>query len=123
MALAVVRNNGEFLVVQRSEENTSSGFWGFVSGKIEGDESPEETAVRELKEETGIDAEPVETGEEYIGEGETGYWRIHPVLLETQEREVELNWELSDYKWIELAEIEDLKTLDDERAVEKLELV
>ena len=31
------------------------GVWEIVAGHIEGDEKPEETAVREAKEETGID--------------------------------------------------------------------
>ncbi|PSG99400.1 MAG: hypothetical protein BRC29_04750 [Nanohaloarchaea archaeon SW_7_43_1] len=122
VALAVVRRDGEYLLVERSEENTSSGEWGFVSGKLEDMEEPEEAAVRELKEEANIDAEPLETGDFYIGEGEQGYWRLFPVLLETEDREVNLNWELSDYRWTDLEELEDMKTRGRMRAVEKLEL-
>lgn len=123
VSLAVPENNGEYLLVQRSEENTSSGEWGFVSGKMEEGENPEETAKRELWEETRIEAEPVETGDFYIGEGELGYWRLFPVLMETEEKEVELNWELSDYRWINLEELEDMKTMGRMKAVEKLELI
>ncbi|MFQ3275132.1 MAG: 8-oxo-dGTP pyrophosphatase MutT (NUDIX family) [Candidatus Nanohaloarchaea archaeon] len=123
VALAVLENDGEYLLVQRSEENTSSGEWGFVSGKMEEDENPEEAAKRELWEETRVDAEPLETGDFYIGKGELGYWRLFPVLMETDETEVELNWELSDYKWVNLEELEDMKTMERMKAVEKLELV
>jgi 8-oxo-dGTP pyrophosphatase MutT (NUDIX family) len=123
VALAVLENEGEYLIVERSEENTSSGEWGFVSGKMEENEKPPETAKRELWEETRLKAEPLETGEFYIGKGELGYWRLFPVLMETGSREVELNWELSDYKWIDLEELETMKTMGRMKAVEKLELV
>jgi 8-oxo-dGTP pyrophosphatase MutT (NUDIX family) len=123
VALAVVENEGEYLIVERSEENTSSGEWGFVSGKMEENETSDETAERELWEETNLEAEPVETGDFYIGKGELGYWRLFPVLMETDETEVELNWELSDYRWIDLDELETMKTMGRMKAVEKLELV
>ncbi|MCX7796665.1 MAG: NUDIX domain-containing protein [bacterium] len=40
------------------------GYWTFPKGKVEDDESLEKTAVREVKEETGIDVEI----ERYLGE-------------------------------------------------------
>lgn len=123
VALSTLRNEDEFLLVERSQENTSSGEWGFVSGKIEEDEKPEEAAKRELREETRIRAEPVETGDWFIGEGEQGYWRLFPVLMETGETEVDLNWELSDHRWANLEELENMKTMGRMKAVEKLELV
>jgi 8-oxo-dGTP pyrophosphatase MutT (NUDIX family) len=122
VALAVVLNKEEFLIVERSEENTSSGEWGFVSGKMEEDEKPPETAKRELWEETRLKAEPLETGDFYIGKGELGYWRLFPVLMETGSREVELNWELSDYRWISLEEINELKSIGRLKALEKLSI-
>ncbi|PSH01968.1 MAG: hypothetical protein BRC27_00285 [Nanohaloarchaea archaeon SW_10_44_10] len=122
VALAVVKSDGEYLLVERSEENTSSGEWGFVSGKLEDMEEPEEAAARELKEEANIDAESLETGDFYIGEGELGYWRLFPVLLETEDREVNLNWELSDCRWTDLGELKDMKTRGRMEAIEKLEL-
>ncbi|PSH02416.1 MAG: hypothetical protein BRC26_00665 [Nanohaloarchaea archaeon QH_8_44_6] len=122
VALAVVRSDGEYLLVERSEENTSSGEWGFVSGKLEDEEDPEEAAARELKEEVNIDAEPLKNGASYIGKGELGYWRLFPVLLETEDREVNLNWELSDCRWTDLGELKDMKTRGKMEAIEKLEL-
>lgn len=122
VALAAARNDGEYLVVERSEENTSSGCWGFVSGKFEDGESAEDAAVRELEEEVDLEAEVLETGDFYIGEGELGYWRLFPVLLETDSREVDLNWELSDRRWIEPDDLEKLSTMGRLKALEKLNI-
>ncbi|MBC7320589.1 NUDIX domain-containing protein [bacterium] len=47
------------------------GYWTFPKGKIEDSESLEETAIREVKEETGIDVKI----ERYLGE--THYSYIH----------------------------------------------
>lgn len=122
VSIGVVRNNGDYLAVKRSDENTSSGYWTFVSGQIEEGESPEEAAVREIQEETGLEASPVRTGDPYIGKGETGHWRLHPVLLESGSRTVELNWELSEHCWSDLGELRELETLGRWKAPERLEL-
>lgn len=44
----------EFLLLKRAENQIYPGIWQMVSGKIEADEKAYESAVRELKEETGL---------------------------------------------------------------------
>jgi 8-oxo-dGTP diphosphatase len=51
-ASACVWREGKVLLVKRPE-----GVWAFPGGKIEGDESPIDTAHRELLEETGVAAD------------------------------------------------------------------
>ncbi|MCG7534183.1 dihydroneopterin triphosphate diphosphatase [Pseudoalteromonas sp. OOF1S-7] len=51
--VVIYNNHHEFLLLQRADD---PGFWQSVTGGIDPGESPAETAYRELKEETGIDA-------------------------------------------------------------------
>lgn len=55
------KRGGEFLVVLRSPEKL--GYWHLVAGGLEADETPEEAAVRELREETGLEALPEPLGD------------------------------------------------------------
>src|SRR5690554_2944487 len=53
--LAVVARNGQVLLVRRAKP-PDRGMWGFPGGRIEPGETAAEAAVRELREETGVDA-------------------------------------------------------------------
>jgi dATP pyrophosphohydrolase len=44
----------EFLLLKRSEKEIYPGLWQMVSGRIEENEKAYETALREIKEETGL---------------------------------------------------------------------
>lgn len=52
----VVERNGKFLLLKRARNDTFPGLWEFPSGKVEGEESLEECAKRELREEAGLEA-------------------------------------------------------------------
>jgi dATP pyrophosphohydrolase len=47
-------NGIEFLLMKRSEKQIYPGLWQMVTGKIKGDEKAYQTALREIKEETGL---------------------------------------------------------------------
>jgi ADP-ribose pyrophosphatase YjhB (NUDIX family) len=55
-ASIVVFKDNQVLLVKR-EHDPFAGMWSLPGGKTEGDESPREAARRELREETGIEAE------------------------------------------------------------------
>ncbi len=55
VACALVDADGRVLIAQRPEGKQLAGLWEFPGGKMEPGETPEETLVRELKEELGIE--------------------------------------------------------------------
>ena len=44
----------EFLLLKRADDQQYPGLWQMVTGKIEGEEKAYQTALREIKEETGL---------------------------------------------------------------------
>jgi 8-oxo-dGTP diphosphatase len=53
-ACALVDADGRVLLAERPAGRTMAGLWEFPGGKVEQGERPEETLIRELKEELGI---------------------------------------------------------------------
>ena len=53
-AFALVEADGRVLLTERPAGKSMAGLWEFPGGKIETGERPEETLIRELKEELGI---------------------------------------------------------------------
>ena len=54
-ACALVDTDGRVLLAQRPEGKQLAGLWEFPGGKVEAGETPEETVVRELAEEIGVE--------------------------------------------------------------------
>ena len=54
-AAALIDADGRVLICQRPEGKQLAGLWEFPGGKVEADETPEQTLIRELKEELAIE--------------------------------------------------------------------
>ena len=56
-ACALIDADGRVLIAERPAGRSMAGLWEFPGGKVEAGERPEETLIRELKEELGISVE------------------------------------------------------------------
>ena len=83
-----------------------AGHWGFVKGQLEKDESEEDTARRELEEETGIaDAQFIGDFREEISyfyrrAGQTIYKQVVYFLVQVRSSIVKLSYEHAGYAWL-----------------------
>jgi 8-oxo-dGTP diphosphatase len=53
-ACALIDSDGRVLIAQRPQGKSMAGLWEFPGGKVEPGERPEQSLIRELKEELGI---------------------------------------------------------------------
>ena len=113
-----ITNNDKFLLLKRSENVKSmKGLWAGVSGIIEKNESPLERAKIEIFEEVGIEESEINLlkSADLIRIESPQYknheWEIFPFLFETVNTEIKLNWENSDFKWINADELSNYETV------------
>lgn len=108
-----VRRGDEFLVAHRSPEG--GGYWHAIAGKVEEGEGPEAAAIRELREETGLETEALETLGEFAYLREE--WESQPGLrvhVEAFLVDVEPGWEPTlneehdEYRWLRRDEAAEL---------------
>lgn len=120
-------------VVFRKEDNKiwylllqhKAGHWGFPKGIIEKGESLQETAAREIKEETGLNelkflAEFKETEKYFYKLKGRGIFKIVTYLLaETKQREVGLSFEHIAYQWLPYEKAEDVLSFKNAKEILK----
>ena len=113
VATSILKNSDEILILKRSEKVGSfQGYWSGCSGYIEKNETPEETSLKEIREETGIEEKQLKLlviGNVQRVEKNTGTWLIHPYLYETNTKTIKLDWENDEHVWIKKEELEKYK--------------
>lgn len=104
---------GTVLFIEETDQNLylllhyPAGHWDFVKGKIEDNENPEQTVIRETKEETGIsDIEFIKSFKEKIEyifkfNGDTIQKEVIFFLAKTNTKQVKLSYEHLDYVWLD----------------------
>ena len=113
-----LKRGDKILILKRSDKVKSmKGLWAGISGIIEKNEPPLTRAKIEIFEELGInDGEIVlvkEAEEMRIKspQYQNHEWEIYPFLFKVDNPEIKLNWENSDYKWINADEISNFETV------------
>ena len=113
-----IKNSDKILLLKRSQKVKSmKNLWAGISGIIEGDEKPLNRAKIEIYEEVGME----ESNIKLIKEGdviliespqyENHQWEVYPFLFSCHNRDIKLNWENSDSKWISVNELNEFTTV------------
>lgn len=107
---AIIFNEGKVLVVKQT-----SGFYGFPKGHVEIGETEKETAIREVKEETGLDIKIISNKrytQSYIVKENVHkdvVFFIAKLENNNEKRQVE---EIEEILWIDINEVENILTYD-----------
>lgn len=112
VAACHIEIDGQLLLLQRAHGKAEGGAWGVPAGKLEGNETPEQGACRELFEETGIKIDPLtqlhSLGELYIRKPDVDYvYHVFKIQLSAKPA-IALSNEHLDYKWASPSEFSKL---------------
>jgi 8-oxo-dGTP pyrophosphatase MutT (NUDIX family) len=123
--MVFVRRGTEWLVLRRSPRQ--GAYWHCVAGGVEHGETDLEAAARELREEVGLEADPVDLHRRFAYVPEAweprsrdgaGPFRVACFLVDAQEGwEPELDWEHDGYRWCARDEAVELLRWPEPRAV------
>ena len=111
------------LLLRRSERvGTYHGRWAGVSGYLEPGEDPLQRAKIEIQEELGLStaqASLARSGEvlRAFDEEKDTVWIVHPFLFEVHEENIRLDWEHTEYKWVDPDELQLYETVPKLREV------
>lgn len=95
---------GRVLLQFRSARVHRGGTWAFPAGAVERGETPTHAAMREAREETGIDPSHVEVLESYADV--CGGWTFTTVLATAHVPiEPRSGWEADDHRWVAFDEV------------------
>ena len=108
----------EILILLRSQKvSTYRGKWGGVSGVIDSHRTPDEQALAEIEEETGLPADIIELrkkGDPLVFDDEKLKVKkvIYPYLFHVKDRDrIRIDWEHTQMKWIQPGEMDNYDTM------------
>ena len=113
-----LRDSEKILLLKRSEKVKSmKNLWAGISGIIEDNEKPIKRAKIEILEEVGIeelDITLMKEGNKILIESPqyvNHQWEVYPFLFSCSNKEIKLNWENSDSRWISINELNNFTTV------------
>lgn len=126
--VAVIKNNeGKFLVLKRSKKEIAyPGMYTFPGGKIEGNDTVEETLIKEVKEECGLTLKSGKIllkDKSFIRPDEQTA-KVFSYLCETENCDnIKLEDDFIDYKWVTVEDLKDIPHVGIEEELLKAEMI
>lgn len=104
--LIVINSEGKHLLMYRSKHPTFGNDPDLPGGTLEAGESPLETMVREVFEESGIVIDSAEVKQVYVGTDYSAHGTCYSLFVIKLDNtpKVSLSWEHSAYEWLDLRE-------------------
>ena len=113
-----LKHNNKILILKRSQKVKSmKELWAGISGIIENNELPINRAKIEIFEEVGIKQEYItliKSSNEITVESPqyaNHQWIIFPFLFQTEKIDIKLNWENSEFRWIDAQQLKNFNTV------------
>lgn len=110
----VVKNKDKVLILKKSSKDYNyPNKWSFCSGYVKEFESAEDTVLREIREETGLNAKIVKKGklfqknDKFNGKS----WIIVPFLCKVNSKNVKLDHENVEFRWVSYSDIKKYPTV------------
>jgi 8-oxo-dGTP pyrophosphatase MutT (NUDIX family) len=116
----LINNERKILILKRSDKvRTYKGQWGGITGYVEENEEPYETAIKEIGEEVGIKEKDVNLIKKLdsisftdIYDGIKYDWKIFPFLFKIDKKDkITIDWEHTEFRWIQPFEIKNFDTV------------
>ena len=110
----IVKHNGKVLILKKSPKDWNyPNRWSFCSGYVKEFESAEDTVLREIKEETGLNARIIKNGKLFQKDDKINgkSWVIMPFLCEVKSRDIKLDHENTEFRWINYKDIKKYPTV------------
>jgi len=110
----IVKYNGKALILKKSPDDYNfPNHWSFCSGYVKEFEPAEDTVLREIKEETGLNAKILKKGRLFLQKypAKSKEFYVMPFLCEVSSSKIRLDHENTDFKWINYKDIGKYKTV------------
>ena len=103
---AVIQKNGKFLVLKRAAHSkTYPSLWDFAGGKHDPGETPEQSVIREAKEETAFNIDPGSEVKTIRCQNEQFDFLFHYFIPKIISGDFKISPDHSEYKWMAKEEI------------------
>ena len=110
----IVKKKDKVLILKKSKDDYNyPNKWSFCSGYVKEFESAEDTVLREIKEETGLNAKIAKSGKliQIPDKNNGKTWIVIVFLCEVKSRNIKLDHENVEFKWISCKDIKKYDTV------------